>query len=41
MADVHTTSSTSRARHGAAAVIAKYIQDLAASVAAAPAAVTA
>jgi hypothetical protein len=38
MADLHTTQSASRARRGATAVIAQYIQDLAASVAPAPAA---
>ena len=41
MADMHPTYSASRARRGAAAVIAQYIQDLATTVAATPAAATA
>jgi hypothetical protein len=41
MADLHPTPFASRARRGAAAVIAQYIQDLATSVVAAPAATTA
>ncbi len=41
MADLNSTSTASRARRGSAAVIAQYIQDLAASVAVVPAAATA